>query len=135
MDTTANMRHPSESPPPATAERGPVDFFAADNLDLALAVLLALGLPLAAAWLLDVTGGAAAGLALYYGVCCVAIVRWRRGTLGYHRVVRWPWLLFAASLITPALIATLNWQFLPRVDAPWLGVLLTLLIWAPLNAA
>ena len=135
MDTTADIRQPSESPSPTPAEPWPVDFFAAGNLDLVLAVLVALGLPLTAAWLLDVTGGAAAGLALYYAVCCVAIVRWRRGTLGYHRVVRWPWLLFAASLITPALIATLNWQFLPRVDAPWLAVLLTLLIWAPLNAA
>ncbi|MEZ4581642.1 MAG: hypothetical protein R3A10_08385 [Caldilineaceae bacterium] len=81
MDTTADIRQPSESPSPTPAEPGPVDFFAAGNLDLVLAVLVALGLPMAAAWLLDVTGGAAAGLALYYGVavwplCTGAGARW-----------------------------------------------------------
>lgn len=132
LDPTRSSQIPAADTGSSTA---PVDFFRSTNLDLMLAVLIAVVLPPATAWLLEVTGGAAAGLVLYYGVCCVGVVLWRRGTLGYHPVAQWPWLLFGISLITPALIATLNAFYLPRVDAPWLGVLITLFIWAPLNAA
>ena len=105
------------------------------NLDLALSTLIALGLPFAAAWLLDLTGGATAGLLLYYVVCCVAVVHWRKGTLDYRWPARWPWGVFLISLLVPAAITAINWQSLPRYGAPPGGILLTLLIWAPLNAA
>lgn len=42
------------------------------NLDLVLAVLLALGLPYLCSLLLESTGGALAGLAAYYLLGCVA---------------------------------------------------------------
>lgn len=105
------------------------------NLDLALATLVALGLPFASAWLWQLTGGALASLVLYYLVCCVLLVRWRKGTLDYRRPVRWPWLILALGLLADATIAAVNWgNFAPSSAAP-LGVALTALIWAPINAA
>lgn len=104
------------------------------TLDLVLSTIVALGLPFAALWLLDATGGAAAGLALYYGLCCVALVRWRKGALDYRRPARWPWMLFIASLLLPLGNAALNWGALPNYGASALGLLLTALLWAPLNA-
>ena len=100
--------------------------------DRALAVLVALGLPVAAAWLLAQTGGALASLALYYGVVSVALPLWRRGSLGYHRPVRWPWLLLLASLAIPVAQAWLGleggWPGWPLGPGPWLTVLLP---WLP----
>lgn len=52
--------------------------FRPTTLDLLLATLLALGIPVAAAALLDRTGGALMPLALYYGVACVAVPWLRR---------------------------------------------------------
>jgi membrane protease YdiL (CAAX protease family) len=109
--------------------------FQSTDLDLIIATAMALGLPFAAVWLLDLTGGALAGLALYYVVCCIAIVRWRKGTLDYHWPPRWPWVLFGVSLLVPLGIAAINAGALPNLGAPTLGIALTALIWAPLNAA
>jgi membrane protease YdiL (CAAX protease family) len=103
------------------------------NLDLGLSLLVTLGLPFAAAWLFEATGGATASLILYYAVCCVALVWWRKGSLDYHWPQRWPWRLFLLSLILPILNTTFNWIGMPRVNDPLLGVALTALIWAPLN--
>lgn len=109
--------------------------FSPSTLDLILATVIGLGLPFAAAWLLDWTGGAWASLFLYYGVCCVAVVRWRRGGLDYHRPDHWPWALFLLSLMLPAAIAAINLEALPRADATLGAVLVTLVIWGGLNAA
>ncbi len=103
------------------------------NLDLVLAVLLALGLPYACSLLLDSVGGALAGLAAYYLLGCVAIPQWRKGSLDYGRPVRWPWGLFLPSLLLPAALAAINWGSLPRSGAAPVGILLTALVWAPLN--
>ena len=107
----------------------------ATNLDLALAVLVAFGLPFGASWLFDTTGGATAGLILYYAVCCVGLVLWRRGTLGYRRPERWPWALFAGGLLVFAAITAISWISNQPVNADPLGVALTALVWAPLNGA
>jgi hypothetical protein len=75
------------------------------NLDLLLALAVALGLPPLTAWLYDVTGGATLSLIVYYLVCGVALVRWRKGTLDYGWPQRWPWRLFGLSLLGPLAIA------------------------------
>src|SRR5262249_46877787 len=109
--------------------------FHASNLDLTLAGLIALGLPFATSWLYTATGGATASLILYYVVCCVIVVLWRKRTLDYRRPARWPWLLLGLSLLLPVVNAALNWGTLPRAHAPLWGLLVTALIWAPMNAA
>jgi hypothetical protein len=109
--------------------------FHAVNLDLVLASLVALGLPFAASWLYTVSGGATASLILYYVVCCVILVLWRKRTLDYHRPARWPWLLLALSLLLPLGAAALNRGALPNAHAPLWGLLVTALVWAPMNAA
>jgi hypothetical protein len=109
--------------------------FAPTTLDLGLAALVAIGLPFAAAWLFDWTGGALASLVLYYGVCCLAVVRWRRGRLDYHWPARWPWLIFLPSLLLPAVLAFINLEALPREGSGRTAVILTLLIWGGINAA
>jgi hypothetical protein len=109
--------------------------FRSTNLDLVLGGLIALGLPLATSWLYTVTGGATASLILYYVVCCVIVVLWRKRTLDYQRPERWPWLLFGLSLLPPLANAALNWGALPNAHAPLWGLLVTALVWAPMNAA
>jgi len=125
----------SERDPGSLAAGGPwsADGFRPGNLDLALAVLVALGVPVAAAWLLDLTGGAAASLALYYGVACLAIPRWRRGGLSYRWPVAWPWAVFLPSLLLPVALALTQGDF-PGTPATTAGIALTALVWAPLNA-
>jgi len=92
-------------------------------------------MPVTASALLRWTGGATAGLVLYYGACCVGVVWWRRGSLEYHWPARWPWVLFGASLLIPLGLAALNFGHLPDSNATAIGFVLTLLIWAPLNGA
>ncbi|MDQ3412133.1 MAG: hypothetical protein M3509_08435 [Chloroflexota bacterium] len=103
--------------------------FQPTNLDLALATVIAIGLPFATASLFDRTGGALASLMLYYLVCCVWVVRWRRGRLDYHWPGRWPWLIFLPSLLLPAAIAAINIEALPRAGAPLGAVVATLVVW------
>lgn len=105
------------------------------NLDLAVATLVAFGLPLAAAWLFERTGGALASLALYYLVCGVALVRWRKGTLDYRWPAHWPWAIFLPSLLLPLASAAINLGALPDTGGNPLGVAATLLGWATLNGA
>jgi hypothetical protein len=107
--------------------------FMPTNLDLALSAVIALGLPFACVWLLDLTGGVLAPLYLYYVIACVLIVRWRKGTLDYRRPARWPWALFGVGLVLATLITLNNWGNYPDYGATPLGLGLTVLIWAPLN--
>jgi hypothetical protein len=105
------------------------------NLDLALAVVVALGLPWLALWLLGWTGGALSSLALYYAVCGVVLYRWRLGRLDYERPARWPWGWFGAGLLVAGAITARNWGALPDYGAPWGEVWLTAVIWGGFNAA
>ena len=116
-------------------ERAAASRFSPTTLDLALATVIGVGLPVAAAWLFDWTGGATASLLLYYGVCCIGIVWWRRGSLDYHWPARWPWAIFLPSLALPVLIALINRDALPRQDAALPAVFLTLVVWGGINAA
>lgn len=108
--------------------------FRSTNLDLILATIIALGLPFAASMLFKSTGHAIWSLLLYYGVCCVGVVRWRKGTLDYRRPQRWPWLLFAGGVLISLVIAAVNFGHMPDARADVLGFVLTLVIWAPLNS-
>lgn len=105
------------------------------NLDLALAVLVALSLSSLCAGLFAVTGGALAGLYVYYAMACVGLVYWRKGTLDYRWPQRWPWGLFLVGLAIFGLITAMNWSAYPDNGATPIGLALTALIWAPLNGA
>lgn len=118
------------------------DNFQPTYLDLVLATLAALGLPFAAGYLFNTTG-ALIPLILYYGVFCVVIVKWRRGSLGYEinrGALRKQFAGYVSSIFVVLLILQLilvGFEFITfeRVsDFNLLGFLLTLLIWAPVNA-
>ncbi|MBI9050112.1 MAG: hypothetical protein JEZ00_11875 [Anaerolineaceae bacterium] len=105
------------------------------KLDLALAVLIALLLPLVAGLLYGLTG-ALLPMLLYYGLAW-GIVKWRRGSTGYFNPF--------PKKITPffyvnlgVILCSLIFAYLARnqfSDSNSIGILITVLIWAPLNAA
>jgi hypothetical protein len=107
--------------------------FRANNVDIALALGATFALPVACGFLLRETG-ALLSLALYYGVFCVGVVLWRKGSLEYHRPRSWALRLFLL-LLTVQVVAQVcgGLTIVPRND-PLVGVILTLLIWAPVNA-
>ena len=118
------------------------DDFQPTYLDLVLATLAALGLPFAAGYLFNTTG-ALIPLILYYGVFCVVIVKWRRGSLGYEinrGALRRQFGGYVSSIFIVLLILQLilvGFEFITfeRVsDFNLLGFILTLFIWAPVNA-
>jgi len=108
--------------------------FKSTNLDIALAIIATVGLPILCAKFYDLTG-ALLPLAIYYGVFCYGIVKWRKGTLDY----RWPKKLitplFLGLFIIQVLIAYCVGKLAISVEEISLGgFTLTLIIWAPLNA-
>jgi hypothetical protein len=74
-------------------------------------------------------------LILYYGVFCVAIVLWRKKSLDYVRPVSWSFKLFVGLLALQLFVQTIAYLTIIPVNDPREGVLLTLLIWVPINAA
>jgi len=108
--------------------------FRASNLDLALALIATFLLPVAC-WLLLEWSGALLPLILYYGVFCIAIVLWRKKSLDYVRPVNWAIKLFVALLIIQIVTQIAAYLTIVPVNDPWQGVLLTLIIWVPINAA
>jgi hypothetical protein len=118
------------------------DNFQPTYLDLVLATLAAIGLPFAAAFIFNATG-ALIPLIIYYGVFCVVIVRWRRGALGYEinrGAIRQQFASYVSSIFVFLLILQLilvGFEFITvqRVsDFNLLGFIVTLAIWAPVNA-
>ena len=108
--------------------------FHATNADCLIALVIAFGLPIACGLLYPLTG-AFIPLALYYGVCCVGVVKWRRGKLEYRRPKTWAFpILFTmiAMQLFQQVIGLVLVQPIPSPDT--LGVLISLLLWAPLNA-
>ena len=108
--------------------------FKSTNLDIALAIIATVGLPILCAKLYDLSG-ALLPMAIYYGVFCYGIVKWRKGTLDY----RWPkkliTLLFLVLFIIQAIITySASKIVFPIENTPLSGILLTLIIWAPINA-
>ena len=108
--------------------------FKATSLDLGLALIATFLLPIAC-WLLLDWSGAILPLLLYYGVFCTAIVLWRKKSLDYVRPVSWSFKLFIGLLALQIFIQTNAYLTVIPVNDPWDRVLLTLLIWVPINAA
>ena len=118
------------------------DNFQPTYLDLVLAALAAIGLPITAGYLFNVTG-ALIPLLLYYGVFCWIIVKWRRGAVGYELnrgAIRKQFASYVSSIFVVILILQLllvGFEFITvqRVsDFNLLGFILTFVIWAPVNA-
>jgi hypothetical protein len=118
------------------------DNFQPTYLDLVLATLAAIGLPIAAGYLFNLTG-ALIPLILYYGVFCVGVVRWRRGKLGYEinrgairqQLASYVSSIFIIILILQLILVGLEFITVQQVsDFNLLGFLVTLTIWAPINA-
>lgn len=120
---------------PAARERSFGGDVRTTSLDLVLATVVALGLPALCAALFQLTGGALAGLYVYYVLACVVLVLARKGTLDYRRPARWPWPTFVAGVLIAAALTASNIGAYPDYGATPLGLALTVLIWAPLNGA
>jgi len=105
------------------------------KLDLGLAALIALLLPVVAGFLFRLTG-AFLPMLLYYGLAW-SLVKWRRETTGYFNP--FPTQVTAFFYINVGVIlSSLMCAYLARnyfADSNLAGVLITALIWAPLNAA
>jgi hypothetical protein len=112
------------------------------SLDLALAGIAAIVMPILAGYLFDFTG-AIIPMAIYYGLFAILIVRWRRGHLDYK--LQWGALraqfrsyltpLFGVLLFLQTILVITSWFTLVRVGVlDPLGWILTLVIWAPINA-
>jgi len=112
------------------------------SLDLLIAAIAALMMPVIAGYLFDITG-ALLPMAIYYGLFAVLIVRWRRGSLGYSidkhnmkgqfRAYLTP--LFGMLFFLQTLLVIISWFTLVRMGfLDPIGWILTLVIWAPINA-
>ena len=118
------------------------DNFQPTYLDLILATLAAIGLPFAAGYLFNATG-ALIPLILYYGVFCWVIVRWRRGAVGYEirrgeireQLASYLSSIFVFILALQLILVGFEFITFQRVSVfNILGWIVTLAIWAPLNA-
>ena len=118
------------------------DDFKPTPLDLFLATLAAVGLPIIAGYLFTATG-ALIPLILYYGVFCVAVVKWRRGSIGYElnrgelhkQFVSYVSSIFVILLILQLVLVGFEFLTFQQVsDFNILGFILTLGIWVPVNA-
>lgn len=112
------------------------------SLDLIIAVVAAILMPIAAGFLFDISG-ALIPLAMYYGLFAILIVRWRKGSLNYklergnlrNQFRSYITPLFIVLFMLQGILVITSWFTLIRhgILDP-VGWLLTLLIWAPLNA-
>jgi len=105
------------------------------KLDLVLAAGVAIFLPFVAGFLYSRTG-AFLPMLLYYGLAW-GLVKWRRGTIGYRNAFpAKPPLIFYLNVgvILCSLLCAWLSPIVNRSIQP-LGMLLTALVWAPLNAA
>jgi hypothetical protein len=118
------------------------DDFQPASLDLVLATLAALGLPIVAGFLFNATG-ALIPLILYYGVFCWAIVKWRRGATGYKLTkgeLRRQFAGYLSPLFTVLLMLQLLLVGFELVTSQQVsdfslpGFIITLAIWPVLNA-
>lgn len=121
----------SESVRPAYGSS--VGAFRANNLDLVIALVATFLLPVVCHFLLRWTG-ALLPLALYYGVFCVGVVLWRKGSLQYVRPRSWAWPLFLVLLAIQLVAQTCAALTVVPVSDPLWGVALTLAVWVPVNA-
>ncbi len=108
--------------------------FEPERLDLVLALVTVFLLPLACSFFYDVAG-ALLPLLIYYLLFCVGIVKWRKGTLDYRVPDNFWNLLFIFLLGVEGVRLLIGYRiYEPVEDFHLLGFLLTLLVWAPVNA-
>ncbi len=108
--------------------------FRATNLDCLLALVIAFVLPVACGLLYPLTG-AIVPLILYYGLCCIGVVKWRRGTLEYRRPKTWALPIFLMMIAMQLIQQIISLVLVKRVPSPdTVGVFISLIVWAPLNA-
>jgi hypothetical protein len=108
--------------------------FKSTNLDITLAIIATIGLPILCSKLYD-AAGALLPMFIYYGVFCFGVVKWRKGTLDY----RWPEKLISPLFIGLLIIQLLIFYSISKTmirveDFSLNGFLLTLIIWVPVNA-
>jgi hypothetical protein len=108
--------------------------FKSTNLDILLAIIATIGLPILCSKLYNTTG-ALLPMVIYYGVFCFGVVKWRKGTLDY----RWPEKLISPLFIGLCIIQLIIFCVVIKTvfnydESSSNGFLLTLLVWAPVNA-
>ena len=118
------------------------DTYRPKSLDLVIAVVAAILMPVAAGLLFDYTG-ALIPMAMYYGLFAILIVRWRKGSLNYelergnlrNQFRNYLTPLFIILFALQGILVITSWFTLIRhgILDP-VGWILTLLIWAPINA-
>lgn len=107
--------------------------FKPNNTDLVLALIATFGMPLISGLLYEFTG-ALIPMLIYYVLFCVIVVMWRKKSLEYHIPKDWAikyFLIFVGVQIVTQIFAAILIKI--SYDPP-LGILLTVLIWAPINA-
>jgi uncharacterized membrane protein len=107
--------------------------FRSTDLDIALALAATFLLPLACSYLFDMSG-ALLPMLLYYGVFCILLVRWRKGSLEYARPLALAPALFFTLLAVQLLAQACGAMTIVPVGSDQVGIVLTLVIWVPLNA-
>lgn len=103
-------------------------------LDIAIALLATFFLPIVS-YFLFIKFGALIPLILYYGVFCYLIVYWRKGSFHYHKrfsLLTNYFIVFLVFELFLTLISTQTYTFTD--DFNLFGFLVTLLVWAPINA-
>lgn len=112
------------------------------SLDIILAMIAAILMPLFVGYLFDIIG-ALVPMVIYYGLFAILLVKWRRGSLNYE-IQRGNLVTQFRSYITPLFVTLFllqgilvftSWFTLVRTGFldPF-GWFLTLIIWAPINA-
>jgi hypothetical protein len=108
--------------------------FKSNNIDIILGSIFTLVLPFLCAFLFQFTG-ALLPLVLYYGVGCIIIPLWRKKTLNYNWPNNWALPLFGILLVVQIITQWAGLQNMIYVEhSNPAGVILTLVLWAPLNA-
>lgn len=107
--------------------------FQATNIDMVVAIGATILLPVACNLLFG-WSGALLPLILYYGVFCVGVVLWRKGSLEYVRPLTWALPLFLFLLAFQVVAQVCAAITVVPADDPWWGVALTLIVWVPINA-
>ncbi|MFW5928635.1 MAG: hypothetical protein ACOCSL_05460 [Thermoplasmatota archaeon] len=108
--------------------------FNPNKLDLFLALFTAFLMPLICYYLYQLTG-ALIPLIIYYLIFCVGIVKWRKGTLDYRIPDNfWNYIFLSLLAIEGARLIIGYRIYEPIKNYQLFGFLLTLFIWAPVNA-
>ena len=108
--------------------------FQPNKIDLAISTILAIFLPILAGFLFQAVG-ALIPMIIYYGLAW-GLVKWRRGSTGYFNKLekKYPSAFFLNLIL---ILTAVIFGYFSRIthSSGLTGVLMTALIWAPVNAA